>query len=99
MSVRNLAQFTALKELDISSNKIVDCNELSCLISMVNLRKIYFSSNPFLSEPIEETILELILEKETDLDILSLELIKEVENDEIKIIFLKNYLNKIELHE
>lgn len=66
---------------------------------MVNLRKIYFSSNPFLSEPIEETILELILEKETDLDILSLELIKEVENDEIKIIFLKNYLNKIELHE
>lgn len=57
VAVKNLSQFTALKELDISSNKIVDCNELICLRAMVNLKKIFFSYNPFLSEPIEEYLL------------------------------------------
>lgn len=39
----------------------MSCQELECLRNMVKLKKVYFSNNPFLSEPIEESLLELIL--------------------------------------
>lgn len=69
---------------------------------MFQLKKLYVSNNPFLNEPLDENILDFILERETDIEILSYELlntIKEVGEEEMKIIFLKNYLNKIEIHE
>jgi len=101
-SLKNISQFHFLKELDISSNKIINCSELTCLKDLHHLRKIYVSDNPFLSEPLDERILDFLLERETDIEILSFEVlnsIKEVEEEEIKIIFLKNYLSKIGLHE
>jgi hypothetical protein len=69
-SLKNIDQFVFLKELDVSSNKISKCSELACLKSM-QLRKIYVSDNPFLSEPLDEEILDFLLERETDIEILS----------------------------
>lgn len=46
--------------------------------------------------------MDFILDKETDIEILSFEILstlKDVEEKEIKIIFLKNYIQKIDLHQ
>lgn len=45
--------------------------------------------------------MDFILDKETDIEILSFEVLsslKDVEEREMKIIFLKNYIQKIDIH-
>jgi hypothetical protein len=46
--------------------------------NLIHLKKIYFSNNPFLAEPIDEDLLDIILQRETDIDVFSMELIREV---------------------
>jgi len=52
-SLKGIEQLSFLKELDISTNKIVSCRELQRVKALPNLKKIFFSNNPFLSEPID----------------------------------------------
>lgn len=74
-SLKGIEQFTFLKELDISENKIQNCEELNRLKELYQLKKLYLSNNPFLNEPISEDILDFILDKETDIEILSFEIL------------------------
>jgi hypothetical protein len=100
-SLKGIEQFTCLRELDISENRLPRAEELGRLRELPHLQKLYLGSNPLLNEPIPEAILELILDKETDIEILSFEVLstlKDVEEREIKIIFLKNYIQKLGLH-
>ena len=66
-SLKGIEQFTCLKELDISENRIQKCEELSRLRELPQLKRLYLGNNPFLNEPIPEIILELILDKDTDI--------------------------------
>ena len=47
------------------------CEELEYLGQLLDLKKLYLGNNPFLNEPINENILDFILDKETDIEILS----------------------------
>ena len=100
-SLKGIEQFTALKQLNIADNKVARCQELEYLGQLLELKKLYLGNNPFLNQPINENILDFILDKETDIEILSLQVLsslKDVEEREMKIIFLKNYIQKIDIH-
>jgi Leucine-rich repeat (LRR) protein len=100
-SLKGIEQFSCLRELDVSENRLQKCEELARLRQLPQLKKLYLGNNPFLNEPIPEAILELILDKDTDIEILSFEVLstlKDVEEREIKIIFLKNYIQKLGMH-
>jgi hypothetical protein len=41
------------------------------LTQLLELKKLYLGNNPFLNEPINEKILDFIVDKDTDIEILS----------------------------
>lgn len=48
-SLKGIEQFTCLKELDVSENRIQKCEELARLRQLPQLRKLYLGNNPFLN--------------------------------------------------
>lgn len=84
------------------NNRIKNGRELIVLAELPKLFKIKIEGNPFLQQPLDEAVLELLIEKETDIDILNSEALnkmKDIHEGELKVVFLENYLKKISCHE
>ena len=98
----NLEQFVNLCELDVSRNRIKNGKELLKLSKMKKLTRVKIEGNPFLDQPLDEEVLEFILQRETDIEILSgdhLSKIQELEEGQLKVVFLENYLKKLSCHD
>lgn len=73
------------------NNRVKNGNELIVLASLPKLFKIKIEGNPFLQEPLDEAVLELLIEKDTDIDILNSEALnkmKDIHEGELKVVFL-----------
>lgn len=69
---------------------------------MPKLYKVKIEGNPFLQEPLDEEILQFLIEKDTDIEILNAEALnkmKDIHEGELKVVFLENYLKKISCHD
>lgn len=98
----NMRQFVSLKEIDITNNCIRNGSEIMCLAQLPKLLRICVKGNPFLLDPLDEDVLELLIEKETDIEILSgeaLNRMRDLEEGELKVVFLENYLKKMNCHD
>ena len=66
-SLEGVEQFMSLEEICLKNNRIHKGTNLLPLGNMKKLSRIEIDGNPFLKEPLDEDVLDLIIEKETDI--------------------------------